>query len=148
MEAELRYVCMSFGWYQELLEEAHLDDFPAAEAKLVEMLDRGGMIVHAYRETDTENPELVGRHARLCSFNAGDHGECSKSGKTPHEVERFLLDVASMDAWVMASETGGVVDERWSVVELWPVQGHDLPAMYGKARLVGGPSAGSATGRL
>ncbi len=137
MEAELRYVCMSFGWYQELLEEVHVPDFSSAEAKLLEMLDRGGMIVHAYRESDAENPELVGRHARLRSFNAGDDGQRPAEDRVvPHEIERFLLDAASMDVWVTACETGGVMDERWSVVELWPVQGNGRGSMYGKARLI------------
>jgi hypothetical protein len=136
---------MSFGWYQELLEEAHVPDFTAAEAKVLEMLDRGGMIVHAYRETDSDNPELVGRHARLRSFNCGDAVDGPvQAGAIPHEVERFLLDAASLDAWVRASETGGVVDERWSVVELWPVSEpvseYDRPSMYGKARLISAPS--------
>lgn len=143
MEGELRYVCMSFGWYQELLEEAHLPDFSAAEATLVEMLDRGGMIVHAYRETDPDNPELVGRHARLRSFNAGSDGECSSREEgVAHEVERFLLDPASMDVWMRARETHGVVDERWSVVEFWSMDGHvhEQPFIYGKARLIAAPS--------
>jgi hypothetical protein len=141
-EAGLRYVCMSFGWYQELLEEAHLADFSAAEAKVLEMLDCGAMIVHAYRETDADHPELVGRHARLRSFNCGESEDGPiQAGATVHEVERFLLDAASLEAWVRASETGGVVDERWSVVELWPVSEDDRTSMYGKARLISVRSA-------
>jgi hypothetical protein len=90
----MRYVCMSFGWFQELLAETTVPDFAAAEAKLLEMLDRGGMIVHVYRETDQEHPELVGRHRRLRSFNAGN----TTDPYPEHEVESFTLDKSHSDA--------------------------------------------------
>jgi hypothetical protein len=128
---------MSFGWYQELLEEVRVADFSAAEAKLVEMLDRGGMIVHAYRETDAENPELVGRHRRLRSFNANGNSACTcQDEAVPHEVERFLLDRDSFDLWASASETNGVVENRWSIVDLWPVEAIGQSGVYGKALLI------------
>ena len=146
----MKYTCMSFGWYHELLEEAEVSDLSAAEIKLLAMLDRGGMIVHAYRETDAENPELVGRHRRLRAFNSAAEGECPHAGETlphrvdetlPHEVERFLLDPANLDVWTRASETGGVVDQRWAVLELWPPDISSQSGMYGKARLVDVPPA-------
>ena len=84
----MRYVCMSFGWFQELLAETTVPDFPAAEVKLLEMLEHGGMIVHVYRETDQEHPELVGRHRRLRSFIEGNATDTEPG----HEVERFSLD--------------------------------------------------------
>jgi len=128
---------MCFGWYQELLEEARVEDLAAAEARLLEMLDRGGMIVHVYRETDAENPELVGRHRRLRSFtSSGDSGCSCNDGIVPHEVERFLLDKAGLDVWVDASKTDGLVEQRWSVIDVWPVEGHDQPGVYGKATLI------------
>jgi hypothetical protein len=142
MEARMKYTCMSFGWYHEFLEEVSVSDLSAAEHKLLDMLDRGGMIVHAYRETDSENPELVGRHRRLRAFNSVAAGECPRSCETlPHEVERFLLDPANLDAWTRASETGEVVDQRWAVLELWPADISSQSGMYGKARLVDVPAA-------
>ena len=90
----MRYVCMSFGWFQELLAETTVPNFAAAEAKLLEMLDRGGMIVHVYRETDQEHPELVGRHRRLRSFNSGNPTDPYPE----HEVESFMLDKSHSDA--------------------------------------------------
>jgi hypothetical protein len=143
----LRYTCMCFGWYQELLRDTRVDNLAAAEAKLFEMLDQGGMIVHAYRETDTENPELVGRHGRLRSFlAAGDLEFLNQGGTLPHEVERFLLDPANLEAWTRASETDRLLEERWSIVELWSAPGQDQSCIYGKARLV--VPAAAATSRV
>lgn len=131
------YTCMSFGWYHELLKETQVSSFAAAERKLLEMLDGGGMIVHAYRETDRDTPEIVGRHGRLRAFMTDTATERAREASAfPHELERFLLDAASARAWVRASETGQVLDERWSVVELWPPAGHNQQYMYGKAMLV------------
>ncbi len=130
----MRYTCMCFGWYQELLTDTRVDNLAAAEAKLFEMLDQGGMIVHAYRETDSENPELVGRHGRLRSFLAAS--DLSQHGILPHEVERFLLDPAHLEAWTHASETNRLLEGRWSIVELWSAPGQDQSCIYGKARLV------------
>jgi hypothetical protein len=142
MEMRMKYTCMSFGWYHEFLEEAEVSDLSAAELKLLDMLDRGGMIVHAYRETDPENPELVGRHRRLRAFNSAAEGECPHAEEAlPHEVERFLLDPANLDVWTRASETGGVVDQRWAVLELWPADITSQSGMYGKARLLDTPAA-------
>ena len=133
----MRYTCMCFGWYQELLRDTRVDNLAAAEAKLFEMLDQGGMIVHAYRETDSENPELVGRHGRLRSFLAASDLEFLRQGGIlPHEVERFLLDPANLEAWTHASEGNRLLEGRWSIVELWSVPGQDQSCMYGKARLV------------
>lgn len=126
---------MCFGWYQELLEETRVADFAAAEARLLEMLDRGGMIVHVYRETDADNPELVGRHRRLRSFTTGAACSCSDDS-VPHEVERFLLDRESLDAWAQASKMDGVLEKHWSVVDVWPVERQDQPGIYGKAMLI------------
>jgi len=87
----VRYTCMCFGWYQELLAEVRVDDLAAAEAKVLEMLDHGGMIVHVYRETDAMNPELVGRHRRLRSFIAVEESETLPRGvEPPHEIERVF----------------------------------------------------------
>jgi hypothetical protein len=141
----LRYICMCFGWYQELLRDMHVDNLVAAEARIFEMLDQGGMIVHAYRETDLENPELVGRHGRLRSFMAAnDFGGSRKGGILPHEIERFLLDTANLDAWTHASKTGGLLEGRWSVVDLWSTQGQDQSCLYGKAILVARAAVGAS----
>jgi hypothetical protein len=133
----LRYICMCFGWYQELLRDTRVDNLAAAEARLFEMLDQGGMIVHVYRETDSENPELVGRHGRLRSFLAAtDLGPLKEDGILPHEVERFLLDRANLEAWTHASERNRLLEGRWSIVELWSAPGPDQSCIYGKAKLV------------
>ena len=127
---------MCFGWYQELLSEACADDLASAERKLLEMLDHGGMIVHVYRETDQENPELVGRHGLYRSFIAGERDTSRRDAALPHEVERFLLDPVAMDAWVQARKTNGLLEQRWSVIDLWPIDGQDRSSIYGKAMLV------------
>ena len=128
----MQYTCESFGWYQEFLEQVTVDGFAAAEVKVLELLDRGGMIVHAYRETARDTPELVGRHQKLRSFNAGGL-PCSEDS-VPHEVERFLLDADHFHTWARAREQNAVVEQRWCVVELWPGAGEG--SFYGKARLV------------
>src|ERR1700760_2239281 len=147
MEARMKYTCMSFGWYHEFLEEVEVNDLFAAERKLVDMLDRDAMIVHVYRETDSENPELVGRHRRLRAFNSVAQGECPCADeRLSHEVERFLLDPAKLEVWTRASETGGIVDQRWAVLELWPADVSSQSGMYGKARLID-VQAGDCKGR-
>jgi len=128
---------MCFGWYQELLTEACVDDLATAEQKLLEMLDHGGMIVHVYRETDAENPELVGRHGRLRAFIAASDGDAlRREAPLPHEVERFLLDSACLDTWIQARKTNELLDQHWSVIDLWPIDGQDRSSIYGKAMLV------------
>lgn len=130
---------MCFGWYQELLSEARVDGLAAAESKLLQMLDRDGMIVHAYRESDPENPELVGRHSRLRSFIAAGERDASRHGVTlPHELERFLLDPAHLQAWARALREDGLLERRWSVVDLWPTdffpqEESNCAYFYGKA---------------
>ncbi len=134
------YICMCFGWYQELLGEVRVDDLRRAEAKLFEMLDKGGMIVHVYRDTDRENPEVVGRHRRFRNFFA----PCESSGQPPltelpHEVERFLLDRASLDTWSRARKIEALLEGRWSIVDLWSSFDLDASPIYGKAVLVASP---------
>ena len=135
----MRYICMGFGWYQELLREAQVEGLASAEEKLLEMLDRGAMIVHVYRETDAEHPELVGRHSRLRSFFSGVT-ENTDGTTQPHEVERFLLDSSAMDDWAAARRTDRLLDQRWSVIELWadsrPAQERDEAIVYGRAMLI------------
>jgi hypothetical protein len=124
---------MCFGWYQELLRETRVPDLAGAEAELVRMLDGGGMIVHVYRDTNRDSPELVGRHSRLRTFIDQDHLHARREEVGPaHEVERFLLDAQSLDSWSQARETGELLESRWSVVELWST---DVPSFYGKAVL-------------
>ncbi len=129
----MRYTCMCFGWYQELLSEVRVEDFAAAEINIQRLLDTGGMIVHAYRETDLQNPELVGRHSRLSSFMAANDREAAAA----HEVERFLVDPAQCEAWVHAQLTDTLLQQRWRVVDLWcsdePLAETDKPHIYGRA---------------
>lgn len=128
----MRYTCESFGWYGELVEQTQACDLAAAEATLNGMLDAGAMIVHVYRTGDPDNPELVGRHSRLRLFNAA-----TRSGSPPpHEIERFLLDPAGLDRWTTALNTGEVLEEHWSVVEMWAASASAEPCIYGKARLI------------
>jgi len=128
---------MCFGWYQELLRETRATDLTAAEAELVNMLDHGGMIVHVYRDADRENPELVGRHSRLRSFIASEDKERLRhGGALPHEVERFLLDANSFTAWSQAKESGRLLEQRWSIVDLFSAKGQYPLSVYGKAVLV------------
>jgi hypothetical protein len=134
---------MCFGWYQELLSDTRVDNLAAAEKKLLEMLDHGGMIAHAYREHDPENPELVGRHGRLRSFLATcDSEPLKQAAMLPHEIERFLLDPADLEAWAHARETSRLLDGRWSVVDLWLPPGEDKSCIYGKALLVAPGTSG------
>lgn len=131
------YTCMCFGWYQELLREARAEDLVDAEAKLLDMLNGGGMIVHVYRDTEPENPELVGRHQRFRSFVSSEESDnITPRTELPHEVERFLLDHAALDAWNKARGTDALLDDRWSVVELWSSYDQETPAIYGKATLI------------
>jgi hypothetical protein len=70
-----------------------------------------------------------------------------------HEVERFLLDRSRFEAWAVASATDGLVDQRWSVVDLWPQQQgpqqqgsqqiEQQQEVFGKAMLVRQPVAGA-----
>jgi hypothetical protein len=94
------------------------------------------MIVHVYRETDAINPELVGRHRRLRSFIGAEECESLPRGAEPqHEIERFLIDPAGLEAWSRASSTGGLLEQRWSVVDLRLAVGLNQPHIYGKALL-------------
>jgi hypothetical protein len=140
-EIGMEYVCMSFGWFQELLREERVPNFAAAEAKLVEMLEAGGMIVHAYRESNPDQPELVGRNRTFRSFMA------ERRGLSAHEVERYLLDRALLPAWKNAVERDGVIENRWQVVDLAPPQEVEGQPVYGKAmRLMQGAGARALTG--
>lgn len=140
----MRYLCMCFGWYQELLREAHADGVIAAESKLIEMLEDGGMIVHCYRETDLENPELVGRHRRLRFFVAPAGQGSRVGGEVPHQIERFLLDFASLETWKRAINSNRPLEGRWSVVELWSLDEERPSSLYGKATLISPPAAGGS----
>jgi hypothetical protein len=130
----LAYVCMSFGWYQELLAQVRVETLDAATDKLLDMLDQDGMIVHAYRDTDADNPELVGHHRRLRSFITGEGKQRSDSA-APHEIERFLLEPANLAAWTQARKMDGILEQRWSIVELWASGDGNDASMYGKALL-------------
>ena len=138
----MRYRCMCFGWYHELLSEARVEDFAAAETSILRMLDAGGMIVHAYRETDLQNPELVGRHSRLTSFMAANDGEIEERGAlVHHEVERFLIDPAQCKAWIDAHQSNTLLHQQWQVIELWcsdpPSTNEDGSPIYGRAIRIG-----------
>jgi hypothetical protein len=134
----LPYSCLAFGWYYELLASVSVPTLAAAERELLRMLDGGGMIVHIYRDSDPDNPEIVGRHWRLRSFLFDSLGRRANARpEEQHEVERFLLDAASADDWVRARETGQPLEERWSVVELWTTAaGSENRASFGRARLI------------
>lgn len=135
MEAPLPYVCLCFGWIQDLLEEVTVPDLAAAEQMLLAMLDRGGMIVHVYRDNDQEHPELVGKHRRLRSlrFSAVDHAGGPEGG---HEIERFLLDAVSFRAWADALKRNATLEQRWAVVDLWPLKEEESAFLYGRATLI------------
>ncbi|HEY4047536.1 MAG TPA: hypothetical protein VGM27_11780 [Acidobacteriaceae bacterium] len=134
----MSYVVMCFGWLQELLEEERVPDFSAALQTLSVMMDRGGMIVHAYRETDQEHPELVGRHHRLQSVHTSptvnDHSELEPG----HEIERFLLDAASFRTWADALKRNVALEQLWRVIDLWPVEEGECECLYGRATLIEG----------
>jgi hypothetical protein len=157
--ARLPYVCMCFGWFQELLEEERVPDFSAAVRMLSAMLDRGGMIVHVYRATDEEHAELIGRHRRLRSLDSGsvesgfvDSGAVNSRGahstvgysafgqEAGHEIERFLLDAASFRAWADALKRDVALEQRWKVIDLWPFEEGDGECFYGRATLIPGPT--------
>ncbi|AXC11046.1 hypothetical protein ACPOL_1702 [Acidisarcina polymorpha] len=141
------YICMCFGWYHELLRESRAHDLAAAAAQTLEMLDQDGMIVHVYRETDPDNPELVGRHRRLRSFiqaldlqagdlQAGDQQKQPSGASLCHEVERFLLDPESVVLWNQAKEGNGLLEQRWSIVDFWSAETRSPGNFYGKAILI------------
>lgn len=134
MEARLPYLCICFGWLQDLLEEERVPDLSAAVRRLYAMLDRGGMIVHVYRETDQEHPELVGRHRKLGSLGAFP-SEAFQEGND-HEVERFLLDAANFRSWADALERNVPLDQLWRVVDLWPLEEGQSDCLYGRATLI------------
>lgn len=135
-EARLRYVCMCFGWFQELIGETSVTDLSAAEAEILAMLDRGAMIVHVYRETDQEHPELVGRHSRLRSFNAGPSERTPPEAEGTHEIERFLLDAEKFQVWADALKRNAPMDQCWAVVDLWPLEQGESDCLYGRATLI------------
>ena len=138
----MEYVCMSFGWFQELLKEERMPNFAAAEAKLVEMLDSGGMIVHAYRESNLDQPELVGRNRTFRSFMAAQ-----AKGLAAHEMERYLLDLTQLPSWQRAVEREEAIENRWQVVDLVPSQQVEGQPVFGKAmRLVQGAAQRSFPG--
>jgi hypothetical protein len=134
MEARLPYLCISFGWLQDLLEEEKAPDLFAAVRAMYAMLDRGGMIVHVYRETDQEHPELVGRHRKLGSLG-GVADEISPN-RGEHEVERFLLDAGSFRAWADALQRDAALERFWRVVDLWPLEEGESDCLYGRATLI------------
>jgi hypothetical protein len=132
----VKYDCLAFGWFHEFLYEERVPDLAAAEATLQTMLDDNAMIVHAYRESDPENPELIGRHCRLCAFTSGVGNENADDSPAVHEICRFLLDTDSLSLWQMARDRDQLMDNRWAVVDLYsldPCAG----SVYGKALLCG-----------
>jgi len=133
MEGAVTYDCMAFGWFHEFLCEERVVNLEAAETRLRELLDDNAMIVHVYRETDPENPELIGRHGRLCAFTAGNGTEIAATSSVPHEICRFLLDTDSLEQWQAAKDRDLLIDSRWSVVDLYPTD--DRAGVYGKALL-------------
>lgn len=136
----MEYVCMSFGWFQELLKEERVPNFAAAEAKVVEMLDAGGMIAHGYRESNLDQPELVGRNRTFRSFMAAQ-----AKGPSAHEVERYLLDRGALAVWQRAAERDGVIENRWQVVDLSREPEAGAQPVFGKAtRMAGGGAGGDA----
>jgi hypothetical protein len=126
---------MAFGWFHDFLYEERVLDLAAAEATLQKMLDDNAMIVHAYRETDPDNPELIGRHGRLCAFTSGVVIE--NANQLPaHEISRFLLDTESLALWQSARERNQLIDSRWAVVDLYSHEVR-IGSVYGKAMLCG-----------
>jgi hypothetical protein len=134
----LSYVVMCFGWLQEPVEEERVPDFSAAFEMLCAMMDRGGMIVHAYRETDQEHPELVGRHRRLRSLHTSPEVNQSFEIESGHEIERFLLDSASFRTWADALKHKLALEQRWMVIDLWPLEEGECECLYGRATLIPG----------
>jgi hypothetical protein len=141
MEGRVKYDCMAIGWFHELLREERVSSLEEAEAILAQMLEENAMIVHAYRETEPETPELVGRHVRLCAFTS-DVSLQKDSPAPAHEICRFLLDSDSVADWQAAKERDTLLESRWLVVDVYPaLDGTELP-VYGKAKLL--PQAMSA----
>lgn len=134
----MSYVVMCFGWLQDLLEEERVPDLSAALQMLCAMMDRGGMIVHAYRETDQEHPELVGRHRRLQSLHTSPAGNEYFEIESGHEIERFLLDAASFRIWADALKRNVALEQHWMVVDLWPLEEGECECLYGRATLIPG----------
>jgi hypothetical protein len=56
-----------------------------------------------------------------------------------HEIERFLLDPASLETWRQAEKSQALLDQRWSITELWSSQTLDSCSIYGKATLIAPP---------
>jgi hypothetical protein len=138
------YDCMAFGWFQEFLSEERVNDLTAAEARVTELLDGDAMIVHVYRETDAENPELIGRHGRLCAFTSGNGSEIADASPASHEICRFLLDTDGLEMWQAAKDRDALIDSRWSVVDLYPQGDQPGMAVYGKAMLRGRENSAQA----
>ncbi len=132
----MRYICMSFGGFQPHFDESHVADLSAAEAEIVAMLERGAMIVHAYRETDQEHPELVGRHRMLCSscFESAERG--TQAAEAAHQIERFLIDPENFQVWADALNRNAPIEQCWAVVELWPPAQEETDCFYGRATLI------------
>jgi hypothetical protein len=146
MEARLPYLCICFGWLQDLLEEERAPNLSAAVRTLYAMLDRGGMIVHVYRETDQEHPELVGRHRKLGSLDAIPNEALHEAND--HEVERFLLDAASFRVWADALQRNVPLERLWRVVDLWPLEEGQSDCLYGRATLISATIAREAASGL
>lgn len=138
VEARLRYVCMSFGWFQALIDETSVADLSAAEAEIFDMLERGAMIAHAYRETDQEHPELVGRHRNFRSLQFEPADRAAPEPAATHEIERFLLDLESFQLWADALKHNAPIEQRWIVVDLWPFEQDQAECLYGRATLIPG----------
>ena len=131
----MRYVCMCFGGFQALIGETSVADLSAAKAEILTMLERGAMIVHAYRDTDQEHPELVGSHRRL-RFGQADRG--APAPEAAHEIERFLLDPESFHVWADALKRNAPIEQCWAVVDLWPLEQDEAECLYGRATLIPG----------
>ncbi len=136
----MSYHCVAFGWFHELLREERVANLVEAEAKVAEMLDENAMIVHAYHATDMENPELVGKHSRLCDFTCGH--QASTATPAAHEICRFLRGTQSVEAWQAAKERDVLMDSRWLVVDLYTSGSGATAEVYGRAMLQRTASSG------
>ncbi len=136
----MSYNCVAFGWFHELLREERVATLVEAETRVAEMLGENAMIVHAYRDTDGENPELVGKHARLCNFTGGH--QASTSTPAGHEICRFLRENQSVEAWRAAKERDVLMDSRWLVVDLYTSGSGTTAEVYGRAMLQRSANAG------
>jgi hypothetical protein len=132
----MEYLCMCFGWFQELLREERVPNFAAAEAKVAEMLDGGGMIVHAYRESNTDQPEIVGRNRTFQSFMA-----VSGNAQSGHEIERYLLDASLVHAWRQAVQRGGLLENRWQVMDVAGDPHPENEPVFGRATRLHGSAS-------